>query len=266
MAESALVSHIQHEHVSKSIEEYVNTLGPLMTRKETHQCLICGEVINCTEKQVHEHMAQHRVSMEDYDEKYLSITRAVSQHSEEKQLHVGNNAEKLQKSGDSPMGASLGTTVLPLLKNVRKPSIATMSNMNKNHLDTSDIPEKLQKSKEETSEKAKMNEAFDKCEYFCRLCPEQFYTSKPLIQHLRSHEGVLIKSSLNGLEGYMIKKDYGPLCTKSVKHTCLICNAEIFHTTPMIADHLKLRHQDSYTLEEYYNIYMDHLGNYNLKY
>ena len=71
MGKSDLVSHIRQKHGMKKVEMYINTQGPLMTRKETHQCKVCSELMLCTEVSVLQHLSVHKLSLKDYKAKYL---------------------------------------------------------------------------------------------------------------------------------------------------------------------------------------------------
>ena len=115
-------------------------------------------------------------------------------------------------------------------------------------------------SKMEIPTRGEMDTVFDKCEFFCRICPMEYYSAQNLKTHLKSHPGITREKLYRAGEtdksrSYTINKQYGPLRTKSVRHNCLICNNEIFHTKVVIDAHLKQQHQDV-TLHEYYKMYI----------
>ena len=105
----------------------------------------------------------------------------------------------------------------------------------------------------EHSLREEMDKAFDKCEYFCRICSMEHYSAQNLTKHLKSHPGITSEST--SVWSYTVNKEYGPLRTKSVRHNCLICNGETFHTRAFINSHLRRNHS-AVTLHEYYRMFI----------
>ena len=100
--------------------------------------------------------------------------------------------------------------------------------------------------------KHKQGNAFDHCEYFCRICSEEFYTELKLTRHLWG---------VHKVSPQKYEKKHGPLQTKVVFHTCGLCGENVTHSRDDIYKHLKQspKHKSgdmSLSLETYYKRYM----------
>ena len=72
------------------------------------------------------------------------------------------------------------------------------------------------------------------CEYSCRICSEKCTSETEIIGHLgAAHHGITT-------EQYV--ELYGPLMTKEVKHTCVVCYREVLHARKNMLGHLR-RHK-----------------------
>ena len=100
--------------------------------------------------------------------------------------------------------------------------------------------------------KATAADAFEHCEYFCRICSEEFYTELKLTRHLM---GVHKETPLK------YRKKFGPLQTKVVFHKCGLCGEKVRHSRNEIYKHLKQspKHKSgdmSLSLDTYHKRYM----------
>ena len=77
---------------------------------------------------------------------------------------------------------------------------------------------------------SRVRDKFDHCEYFCRICSEEFYTELKLTRHLMG----VHKARINEY-----RKKFGPLLTKEVFHRCGLCGKKVQHSRNDIYKHLK---------------------------
>ena len=225
MGKSDLVSHIRQKHGMKKVEMYINSQGPLMTRKETHQCKVCSELMLCTEVSVLQHLSVHKLSLKDYKAKYL-------------EANAGND-DNHKKSTDNDTDD-------------------TLFKCNSCHkMFEFDYSQDLQKSHEcritrkkiPPSLKPKILEAFQKCEYFCRMCPEEFHSEYEIKTHIKeAHPEMVSKFKPKRLLGsadqfsYRVKASYGKLMTKEVKQICQLCHRNIRHELQAVQAHVTKVH------------------------
>ena len=57
----------------ESIDAYIDTLGPLATKEDTHKCRLCDKIIQSTENVVLEHLSVHGMSLDDYNERLTKV-------------------------------------------------------------------------------------------------------------------------------------------------------------------------------------------------
>ena len=69
----ALKYHIRVKH-NKEIKEYISKHQCFkMVEKILHSCKICGETFHCNSSAfVHSHLSKHKISLKDYEQKYLN--------------------------------------------------------------------------------------------------------------------------------------------------------------------------------------------------
>ena len=101
--------------------------------------------------------------------------------------------------------------------------------------------------------KPKFKEVFQKCEYFCRICPEEYYSREDIVRHIKKAHPVLVRRSESkwGQYTYKVKATYGKLITKEVRHNCHLCRRDVMHYQDAITRHLKDFH--GVDLITYYN-------------
>ena len=75
-----------------------------------------------------------------------------------------------------------------------------------------------------------VRDEFDQCEYFCRICSEEFYTELKLTRHLMG---------IHKIRPNEYRKKFGPLQTKEVFHHCGQCGKKVRHSRNDIYKHLK---------------------------
>lgn len=275
MSKSDLVSHIQQKHGFKKVEKYINTLGPLMTKKNTHKCQVCTQIIKCTETAVLQHLSLHHLSLKDYNEKYLNaITR-----------NIGNSTVKDTKSENGPRRNNkkspakdkifkchachktfafeyfhdLTTTHKCQVSLFRDKHVSSSAKKGdeaaeglcEQKIGTEKSSAKCPKTQESVSHrippiyKPKMKEALQKCEYFCRLCPEEFYSPGEIFSHIKKAHPRMVRykgKSFTGQFTYIVKESYGKLMTKEVKHKCHLCRRDVTHNQYAIKRHLNEVH------------------------
>ena len=68
----ALKNHFQNEHKIKTVAEYEEIHGPMVTQKRDHKCFICGSVVKCTEFAMTKHLKSHEMSLDKYTRKFMT--------------------------------------------------------------------------------------------------------------------------------------------------------------------------------------------------
>ena len=231
---SDLMSHIRGKHGFKKVEQYIGTLGPLMSKKNTHQCGICREIILCTKDYVLQHLSVHHVSLKEYNEKYLDAIASNGSNS------TVANTKKANSENGPPRNRKRSPDSDKIFKCHschETYELEYFHDLTKTHRCKSrtTIPQIL---------KPRMKELFQKCEYFCRVCPEEYYSREDIVRHIeKAHPRMATrcqgKSSPNKYSFIKVKEVYGRLKTKEIKHICRLCFRDVSHEQNVITRHLK---------------------------